>query len=180
MPEAISAVGFAVGYAMLNAAARYRSAVSPEAGFLQRSAYEVVETAKTSIALFGGKAQAISGIWQLANDCSVADWDGEGAKPISEAAAAMATDFVSALPDDLPLPEFAPENDGAISLDWIGSRYRVFTLSINGSNRLAYAWLDGADRGHGVVRFNGVEISPRVLDAIRDVSRDEHALVRAA
>ncbi len=92
----------------------------------------------------------------------------------------MAEDFVSALPDDLPLPEFAPENDGAISLDWIGSRYRVFTLSINGSNRLAYAWLDGADRGHGVVRFNGVEISPRVLDAIRDVSRDEHALVRAA
>lgn len=169
-----------VGYAMLNAAARFRSAVSPEAGFVRRSACQLVENAKTSIALFGGKAQAISSIWQLAADCSAADWDGEGAKPISEAAAVIAEDFISALPDNFPLPEVAPENDGAISLDWIASRYRVFTLSINGSNRLAYAWLDGTDRGHGVVRFNGVQIPPSILDAIGDLSRDEHAAVRAA
>ena len=61
------------------------------------------------------------------------------------------------------MPEFAPEPDGAISLDWIQSRHRLFTLSISASNRLAYAWLDGTDKGHGVARFDGRTIPRRVL-----------------
>jgi hypothetical protein len=74
---------------------------------------------------------------------------------------------VRALPDGIPLPEFAPEPDGSISLDWILSRNRLFSVSIGHSSRLAFAWLDGADNGHGVARFDGQNVPPRVLEGIK-------------
>ena len=78
------------------------------------------------------------------------------------------------------LPEFAPEPDGSISLDWIQSRARLYSLSIGHSNRLAYAWLDGADKGHGVVHFDGQNVPPRVLDGIKHIVGHGYAGLRAA
>ena len=75
--------------------------------------------------------------------------------------------IVRALPDYLPLPEFTPEPDGSISLDWIMSRSRVFSLSAGRNSRLAYAWLDGSDKGQGVAYFDGEVVPPMVLLAIR-------------
>jgi hypothetical protein len=88
--------------------------------------------------------------------------------------------FIRSLPDGIPLPEFAPEPDGSISLDWITSRTRLYSLSISHSNRLAYAWLDGADKGHGVARFDGQNVPPRVLDDIRHIIGHSNAGLRAA
>ena len=110
---------------------------------------------------------AISRIWALLNECAEEDWDGDGAQPISELAAAQAADLIRALPENLPLPDIAPEPDGAISLDWIQSRSRLFTLSVGESHRLPYAWLDGTDRGHAVARFDGETVPPRILEGIR-------------
>ena len=70
--------------------------------------------------------------------------------------------FLRAMPDDLPIPEFAPEPNGSISLDWIASPDRLFSLSIGRNGRLAYAWLDGADKGHGVARFDARNVPPWV------------------
>lgn len=84
------------------------------------------------------------------------------------------------LPGYVPLPEFAPEPDGSVSLDWTESRHRRFTLSIGGSNRVAYAWLDGADKGHGVVRFDGTSIPPRVLEGIGSIVNHGNTPFRVA
>ena len=81
-----------------------------------------------------------------------------------------AQDFVWKVPADIPLPEFAPEPDGSVCLDWIQSRRRLFVLSIGRTNRLAYAWVDGEDKGHGVVRFDGSNIPTQVLQGIRSVT----------
>ena len=139
-----------------------------------------MESAERSQALFGRKADALSRLVALAAECADPGWDGEAAVAIDPVAVLWAERFVRALPDGMPLPEFAPEPDGSISLDWIRSRNRLFSLSIGRSNRLAYAWLDGADKGHGVVTFDSQNVPPRVLEGIKGIVGQGHAGLRAA
>lgn len=180
MPEPVSTLGYLVGYAALNAIVRAGSAVSSEAHAVRKSAFEVVEFAEESVALFGGKAAAISQLRALANECAEENWDGDGAYPIHPIAVLLTEDFLRALPDDLALPEYAAEPDGSVSLDWIESRTRLFSLSIGTSQRLAYAWLDGSDKGHAVSRFDRERIPARILQGIREIVNHGHASLRAA
>ena len=116
--------------------------------------------------------ESLAKIWALMKECSEPDWDGESARPLDRLAAISAAQFVRALADGISLPEFAPEPDGSISLDWIQSRNCLFSLSVCTTGRLTYAWLDGADKGHAVARFDGEKIPPRVLEGIRRVVRE--------
>lgn len=166
MFESISALGNPLGFIALYSLARPGSAISLEAQNLQRAASSMVDSIERSQALFGDKSTAISQLWALANECGEPGWDGDGANPIDRRAVFNAVAFIRALPDRVPMPEFAPEPDGAISLDWIRSRSRLFSLSINSSNRLACAWLDGTDKGHFVARILDGEIPARILDGI--------------
>ena len=161
----------APGFAALNSLAREGSAVSTEAKTLRQAASDVMNRVERSEALFGSKSYAISQIWELANDHADPDWDGNGAYPMHQQAVFKASAFIRALPDDFPLPEFAPEPDGSISLDWIMSRNRLFSMSVGTSDRLAYAWLDGADKGHAVARFDGVRVPPRILSGIGGIMK---------
>ena len=166
MLEPFSTLGIGLGYAALHVYACGSSAISSEAQAVRKAASAVVEFAEQSQVLFGTKRIAISHIEALANECAEAGWDGNEAAPIDWAAVLTAMEFVRAMPDDLPLPEFAPEPDGSISLDWIQSRNRLFSLSVGSTDRLAYAWLDGSDRGHGVARFDGKRIPSRIIEGI--------------
>jgi hypothetical protein len=180
MPGPIS-IGFLVGgYAALHVAARHGTAVSSVAQALRETAAVVVSSTEESQALFGAKAEVISQIWALVEECAEDDWDGAGAQALSYDVAAAAEDFVRALPDGIPLPEVAPEPEGSISLDWIQSRRCVFSLSVGASDRFAYAWLDGTDKGHGVARFDGVTAPSRVVEGIRSVVSSDHAAIRLA
>ncbi len=46
----------------------------------------------------------------------------------------------------------------------------MVSLSVHGRGRVAYAWLDGTDKGHGVARFNGKELPEVLLSVIRSVT----------
>ena len=140
----------------------------------------IVNSIEKSEALFGSKAAAIAQIWTLVDECSEVGWDGDGAEPVDGFAAFTAANVIRALPSGVPLPEIAPEPDGAISLDWIRSRNNLFSLSVGTGNRLAYAWLDGSDRGHGVVRFDGQAIPTRVLQGIDEIMRHATAALGPA
>lgn len=175
MLETISIVGIGLGYASLYPYAYRNSAISLEARAVHDAASAVVESAERSQVLFGEKSVAISQIVSLAKECAETGWDGDEAAPLAQAAIHIAVKFIRALPNDVPLPEFAPEPDGAISLDWIRSRNRLFSLSIGSTNRLAYAWLDGSDRGHGVAQFDGEQIPSRVLEGILGIMNHGHA-----
>ena len=109
---------------------------------------------------------AITKILSLANECADENWDGYGACAIDPHAVLVAGNFVRALPEGVALPEFAPEPDGAISLDWIHMRNRFFSMSVGGDNRLAFTWLDGTNRGRGVESFDDRTIPVRILDGI--------------
>jgi hypothetical protein len=140
----------------------------------------IEEKTERSVALFGRNAAAISEIWSLFAEHGRAGWDGDDAAPLSPAAAMLAVRLIRVLPPDLPMPDFACEPDGSISLDWLLSRTRVFSLTAGMTDRLAYAWLDGTDRGYGVARFDDERIPNRILDALREIVLPHHAAIRIA
>jgi hypothetical protein len=142
------------------------SAVSSLAVEVLRATCALAESAERSEFLFGEKAAALSQLWALASQCGEANWDGAGAVAIDAGAIQNAEEFVRALPNGFPIPDFAPEPDGAVSLDWIQSRNRMFSLSIGSGSRFAYAWLEGSDRGHGVVRFDKRRLPARLIEEI--------------
>ncbi|MBI2803295.1 MAG: hypothetical protein HYX63_24010 [Gammaproteobacteria bacterium] len=177
MLKPISTVGAQVGLALLYSLARPGTAISNEAALVQTAANRAMDSVERSRALFGNKATAISQVWALAQECSVEDWDGNGSLPIKPVSVHRAIALIRALPADMPLPEFAPDPDGAISLDWIRSRSRLFSLSVGDSDRLAYAWLDGSDSGHGVARFDGEALPLRVLQGIASIMEFNDAAI---
>jgi hypothetical protein len=182
MPEPVSTtIGICwLGYAAAQGYSRRNSAVSPEAQVVRDAVSAVVEMSERSQALFGGKAVALSQLRALANECGEAAWDGEDACAINPLAMFVAETFIRALPNGIPLPEFAPEPDGSISLDWIESRNRLLTASVGAGDRLAYAWIDGADKGHAVAHFDGENIPPLLLEGIKEITNHGHARLRAA
>lgn len=169
-----------IGLGALSAISMAGSAISHEALALQRSTAVIAQSLESSRVLFAHKADAISSLARLMSECSTADWDSYGAMPMNRAAFDLAIAFIRALPDSTPMPEFAPEPDGSISLDWISSRTRVFSLSIGASNRLAYAWLDGTDQGHAVARFDGRNVPLRIQEGIDGIVEHSNAALRVA
>ena len=124
MFEYVSAVALQPAFGAIYSLALPGSAISPEAQTVRQAARGVVNSMERSQALFGEKANAISRIWALANECSEPGWDGVGALPLHRLAIFKAVALIRVLPEGLPLPEFAPEPDGSISVDWIQSRNR--------------------------------------------------------
>lgn len=76
----------------------------------------VVSRASNSWHLAHRKLLVASGINALASLPD--DWDGEGACTIAGEAISLANSILGILPDSLPLPEFAPNPNGTLSLYW--------------------------------------------------------------
>ncbi len=148
------------------------SGVSEEASSIVDNFNVFIEHQQNSEALFGAKAQLISALRELAVECSEDDWDGYGANGVSEAVALRAEAFIRALPEDIPAPEISAEPDGQVSFDWLPSGTKTFTLSVNAGNRLAYAWIDGANRGHAAELFDGNALPARVLEELLRIAGD--------
>jgi hypothetical protein len=161
----------------LGALSRLRNAVSPPAEDVSNKLADVLRAEQRSRALFGSKSDAISAVWSVATEASEADWNGEGANAVDPLAASNAVTFIETLPAFVAMPEVSPEPDGGISLDWIESRTRIFSVSIGSKRALPFAWLDGNARGYGVVSFDGQEMPNRVLDEITRIRINAHSSV---
>ena len=158
------------GYTALTALSRQGSAVSREAATVRRNATTLVERTEQSVALFGPKAVALSELSELAAECALKNWDGYGAEALDIRAWRLAQEIIRSLPDDMAMPSFSIEPDGCVSMDWMPSRERTFTLSAGKSDRLPYAWIDGTDRGHAVAKFAGGQLPPRIVQEINRIS----------
>jgi hypothetical protein len=163
----------------LHAFAGDTGAISPEAKAARKTVGEVVNFAEASEALFGRKSTALAQLSDMAAQHSQLGWDGADADPVDGAAAGRTRAFIRAIPDYLPLPEFSPEPDGEISLDWVADHGRSLSISIGPADRLAFAWLDGNDKGHGAVFFDGKQIPDRILQELDRIAQDA-ATFRAA
>jgi hypothetical protein len=154
----------------MQALANDGNAVSPEAQAVRAQAAGVVKVFEQSQALFGAKKAAISQLMALAAEEHAVD----------AIALIVAEQFVRALPNGIPLPEFSIDPDGSISLDWIEARNQIFSLSVGANRRLAFAWLDGTDKGHAVARFDGQQIPERVIEGITSIATNGNASLRVA
>lgn len=134
---------------------------------MRAGAAAIVERVERSDALFGSKMAVISELWGLAQSHAASGWDGGDAFPVNHQGISLAVAFLRALPGDCKMPEVAVDPDGAVSLDWVPSRHRMVSISFAGhTDRLAYAWIDGTDRGSAVARFDRNAVPMRLLQAI--------------
>lgn len=159
---------------------RLSNAVSEEAASAAGAARMIYEASRGSEALNGAKARALDELAVLAEECANPDWDAHGALPLNPRALFLAEQLIAALPDGLEVPEVGAEPDGSISLDWMVSPTRVLSVSIGQTNRLAYAWLLGTDREHGVIGFDGAQVPGRLIQKILYITDRTDAAVRAA
>lgn len=167
-------------YAALQGYARGGSALSNEAKSARNAACEIVQLVEQSHALFGEKAEILSQLESLALECSEAGWDGQDASPVNPIAILNADTFIRSLPPEVPIPELSPEPDGSISIDWVAASGSAYSISVGTNQRFAIAWLDGADRGHAVIHFNGYDVPERILKGIKETIGDATATLRAA
>jgi hypothetical protein len=165
----VTALAIVSGYGALNAYRKNDTAFSDEAKCSVSRAVSVLDAAEMSQALFGAKERAISSLKTLAKECSKDNWDGDGAEAVDYFALLNAEDFVRALPARMRMPEFAVDPDGSISLDWIVTRYQVFSISIGPRDRISFAWVSGTDSGHGVAHFDGVSVPNQLLVNLRSI-----------
>jgi hypothetical protein len=182
MPEPVSTLGIccAAGFTLLSSYARGRNAVSEEANSAQKAANELVVSIERSQALFGEKSAAISRLRALENECFLESRDGGETVSLNPVAVRIAENFVRALPEGTPMPEFAAEPDGSVTLDWMESKSRLFSVSIGTGNRIAFAWLDGSDKGHGVSHFDGNSVPLRIIEGIHSIINHGNSWLRAA
>ena len=169
-----------VGLWLLSGCARSGSAISQEASDVAKAASAIIAERERSESLFGQKAAVISALLLMADERAESGWNGEGAQAIGSEVVRRASDFIRAIPEGVALPEISAAPDGSIVFDWALSKHRVFVLSIGESDRLAYAWLDGTDKGHGVARFDGIRVPPRVLNGVQAVVSHGNAPLWAA
>lgn len=179
MPEPVLAISLIAGHAALQSLTLQGTATSSLAREVRSNAVIVTEYVERSVALYGAKSEALAKLHSIAAECSYPDWDGYGAEAVHLGALQRAEMFLRSLPEDFPLPEFSVEPDGAISFDWLPTRTRSFSLSIGEFDRIAYAWLDGTDRGHAVARVSPGEIPGRILEELSRIVHHASA-IRAA
>lgn len=166
MSAALSLGSALAGYA------RSTSAVSHEASVVCTAASLVLQSRASSQSLFRAKSAALSDLAATVDDVFV---DSEQ-MPVAEATYEIAEQLLLALPDDLPVPEIGVDPDGAVSLTWFATRHRIFSVSVDEIERIAFAWLDGSDKGHGVERFRPPVLPNRFLVMLRSIVSDGPAL----
>jgi len=168
-----------MSYVALRTASIRNTSLSEEGQHVQTVTTAFFDAREQLLSLFGDKAGLIADIREMAVERGEPNWDGYGAEPVDAVAVARAEAIIRALPDGMQLPEISAEPDGEISLDWVRTQRRLMSVSAGLSDRLAFAWLNGTDSGHGVERFDGITIPPHILAGILMVF-DGDASVRAA
>lgn len=95
--------------------------------------------------------------------------------PVDSGTIEAAKLFAFLLPRFVALPEVSADPDGEISFDWLGPSGKMFSVSVNKQNRLAYAgWFGENSRVHGIEQL--AERCPQeILRGIERVAR-RHAV----
>ena len=109
---------------------------------------------------------------------SAAANDGEEPVRISLGAFKYSSDFIRALPAEVPLPDITADPDGEIALDWEFARRQRFSVSVGRDGRLTYAGILGSGRRHGTIQYvDGIpEAITQILSELLRSNGTAHSL----
>jgi hypothetical protein len=105
---------------------------------------------------------------EVAKECGLPNWDGQGAAPVSQDTYDNARRFVEALPECYPLPSVGVEPDGHLTLEWYRDPRWTLSLSLSPDAGLYYAALFATNYVRGRELFTG-KVPEIVLSLIRRV-----------
>jgi hypothetical protein len=143
------------------------AAVGAEAVYIRKVSQKAWQAWQTSNTF--GYSDLLSDLAEMAEQCSVPDWDGQGAAPVRPETVLETIRFIQALPLGTARPTIGSDPDGQITLEWYESPRSAFSVSVNPAGELHYAALLGSRRQYGTEPFLG-EVPTVILDLIRRVS----------
>lgn len=98
--------------------------------------------------------------------CSDKDWDGYDAYPITKEALDQALMFIEALPENIIIPDIAPEPSGSLSFEWNLGKDNLFSVTLE-SGKIVYACIYGSNKDYGEKLFVN-KIPGNILNIIFD------------
>jgi hypothetical protein len=123
---------------------------------------------RSSYYLGRGMTWAAEELLRVSQECSVRNWDGYGAAPITEQTYLQACAFLDALPLGTPAPSIGAEPDGHLTLEWYQSARRTLSVSVSSEGDLHYSALIGPSKAYGTEPFLG-EAPQTILDLVHRV-----------
>lgn len=110
------------------------------------------------------RSRILTDLYNALIGCFSDDWDGYGAKAIADNLPGKAFNYLSGFSSKIPSPEFSPEPDGEIAIEWCGENGAVISLSVGLSNRIHFAAIfpDG-NRLHGTESYS--KESQKILES---------------
>jgi hypothetical protein len=118
---------------------------------------------------FGQDSKAIfEDLFDVAERCRNADWDGCGATPVSDETFRQSYRVLESLPLGTRQPSVGVEPDGHITFEWYRSPKRTLSVSVSQDGNLHYSALLGPNTAFGTEAFFG-EIPKPILDLVNRV-----------
>lgn len=142
---------------------------SKEADFIAAETDNIISELQTAISIGLGKENIFNKILHIADDCAVAGWDGDNAKPVIDATLMKAASFLKALPLGTEAPTASAEPDGSLSFEWYRSARKLMSISIGRDCFLHYAALIGERKAYGTEPFLG-SVPEVIIDLISQVT----------
>ena len=139
-------------------------AVSDDAIEVQDKLREVMLRIRSSFSLGKSLSDAIDALLEISQECNSDNWDGYGAKALTEDIFAEARCFIENLPISAPPPELSIDPDGEIVFEWYASPRKTFSVSV-GINCLTYAGIFGSSTTHGTEPFDN-DIPKTIIDSL--------------
>jgi hypothetical protein len=137
--------------------------VSIEAKEIRKRIENVLEELLKSQSLGESYKDALSALYEIADQAAVPNWDGYGAVQANSLAMQQAFRLLRILPSTFRNPELSVDPDGEISFEWYLEPRRVFSISIGPHGELSYAGLFGRSDAHGTEYF-GDELPKPIVD----------------
>ncbi len=99
--------------------------------------------------------ETLGSLMEVYNECSVDNWDGYGALPVSVDVLLEAKRLIDLLPSNMtfPMPSVTAEPNGEIALEWYKGNRLIFVVSVTDHNEIIYAGLFGTNKIHGIEYF---------------------------
>ena len=144
----------------------HSSGVSPDAISIKERLEEAENELINYFSVWINYSKVLSVLMEIYNECSVKNWDGYEADPVSIRSLENAEDFAKTLPTKFPVPEITADPDGEVSFEWYIEPLQVFSVSIGEYNKLSYAGLFGKNKTHGVEYFRD-ELPKTILENLR-------------